>query len=196
MQLTLPYTFVDGTVAYGSHVNANNSAIATVLNGAIEDDNIANASITASSKLVASSIQAAQIATGQIRADHMDWEQGNLGVRAWRQLNYAGASGSRLIRIEKTIALAAAVTEQSFTIDWSAGDCPDGTTTFSAAPTITGLTILDPAGGQIRAVDPDAIAYIKVGTRSTTSCTVLITFSNAPTAGNVVLMALVAGGVS
>jgi len=194
-QLLIPYVFVDGSTAQADHVNANFAEVVTVVNGAIEDDNIADASITASSKLIDATITGAKIGAAEIVAAHIDYSASNLGVKSWRAVGYAGSGGGYIIRVEKTIALAAVVTEQSFSIDWSAGDCPDGTITFASAPTVTGLTLLDPAGGQIKVTDPDVIAYMKVGTRSTTGCTVLITFSNAPTAGNVVLMALVAGPI-
>lgn len=184
-------TFTDGTTAYGSQVKQSFDDVEAVVNGGLEDDNLKDDGITASSKIKDGTITAGLIASGNIQSSHVIWAQASDGVRAWRSNGYSGANGSRLIRWEKTVALAAVVTEQSFSIDWSTGDSPEGTITFASAPTISGITILDPAGGMIDATD--VIQYIKVGTRSTTGCTILITFSDAPTAGNVVLMGLAAG---
>lgn len=184
---------IDGTTAYGSQVQTNFTEITDVVNGAIDDSNIASGGITASSKLADASVVAAKIADANIRSQHVDWTSANSGVRAWRTNGYAGANGNRLIRIEKTlVGLLANTNEQSFSINWSAGDSPDGNVTFASAPTIVGLTLLDAAGALIDATD--ALRYIKVGTRSTTGCTVLINFSDAPTAGDtVVLMGMALG---
>lgn len=184
-------TFTDGTTAYGSQVKAGFDSVEAVVNGGLDDDNITDDGITASAKIKDGTITSALMASGSIQSAHVNWAQASDGLRAWRSNSYSGANGSRLIRWEKTVALAAVTTEQSFSIDWSTGDSPEGTISFASAPTISGVTILDPAGGMIDATD--VIQYIKVGTRSTTGCTILITFSDAPTAGNVILMGLAAG---
>jgi hypothetical protein len=189
--ITYP-SFPDGTTASGAQVIQDFNDVLAVLNGLVDDDNLSNAGITASSKIKAATITAALISAGAINAAAMLWDSASNGVRAWRTPGYAGASGSRMVRIEKTVTLAADTTEHTVSVDWSASDSIDGAVTFSAAPTIVGLCFLD-TGAKIAGDADVALKYLIVTARSTTGCTVVYRFSGAPTAGDVVLMAVVMG---
>jgi hypothetical protein len=191
--VTLTYpSFTDGDVAYGSQVQQNFEDVLAVVNADIDDDNIANDGITASDKIIDGTISAPLLEAGCVRHAAVDWSSTNSGVRAWRTQNHVGTAGGRIIRVRKTVTLAAVTTEANFTVDWSAGDAVDGNTTFSVAPVVGGWNIVDDAN----CINGDAdveLKYIVTKGVTTTGCTVYFRFSGAPTAGDVVFEALVAG---
>jgi hypothetical protein len=191
--ITLPYpSLTDGTTAFGSQVQADLEAILDVVNSSIDDDNISNDGITASDKVKDGTISAPLLEAGCVRQAAVDWSSTNSGVRAWRTQNHVGTAGGRDIRFEKSITLANVTTEQTFTVDWSAGDGVDGNTTFSATPTVYGLELLDTTS-KVSGIAAAVLSYLVVTARSTTGCTVAMRFSTAPAAGSVVLMGCAKG---
>jgi len=64
--LNIPYTFSNFSVADANQVNSNFSAVAAVVNGAINDTNIEASGITGSSKLVDASVSLGKMATDSV----------------------------------------------------------------------------------------------------------------------------------
>jgi hypothetical protein len=190
--LTYTYTaFPDGTVAYGTYVITNFQEIQTVLNGGIDNDNVTNAGLTLSTKGVAGSVDSALMGAASVKDAALEYDSADSGVKVW-QLgpNYPGAGGGRMIRVEKSVTIAAATTVQDFAVDWSTADGVDGNTTFTVA---TPLVIHDwfDSNHYMNA----AIEYERVIARSATGATIRIKFSAAPTGGAVTLMMLVSGAM-
>jgi len=179
------------TVASGQQVIDNFNAVKTIVNGQLEDGNFSNDGITANTKIKDGSIDSSCMGAGSIRNSSIVYPSASDGVMVWRLgPNYPGANGGEMIRVEKSITIAAATTEQSFTISWSVSDAVDGAVTFASAPTISGISFLDTGV----AID-NTMQYCKVSARSTTACTIKLKFSTSPTGGSVTLMFLAAGGV-
>jgi hypothetical protein len=65
--LNLPFTFSSGGVIYASQMNANFEAIRAVVN-ALDDQNIANASITGSTKLIDGTVTLAKLAGNSVNS--------------------------------------------------------------------------------------------------------------------------------
>jgi hypothetical protein len=135
--VTLPYpTFPDGSTASGTQVIANLDAIVDVVNGAIDNTNITNASITGSTKLVDATVTAAKLAPGAVIESKADYASANAGILAHRAgPNYAGAGGRRTAWVSKGITPTGSATEEEFTFTFSA-DCVDGNPAFTSAPQI------------------------------------------------------------
>jgi hypothetical protein len=188
-QLVLPFpTFNDGTIAYGSQVTDNNSAIVTLVNGSLDDFNLATQGITLHAKGKPGTVNATLMGAASVKQSAMDYSSTGSGVKAAQTVGYAGANGALIIRIEKTITIASVATEQTFAVDWSASDCPDGAVTFLVKPSLTAPVLLENGGFVNTNLD-----YIKWTVRSTTGATVAIKFSLAPVGGSVTLMALAMG---
>lgn len=66
-QITLPNALADGTTAYGSEVRENDDAIVLVVNGGLDDGNIAVSAAIAGSKL--SNVAGSRVPTDRIEDD-------------------------------------------------------------------------------------------------------------------------------
>lgn len=183
-------TFPDGIIADGDAVIQNFNDAAAVINGQLDDTNLANNGITANTKIKDGTIDSNCMGVQAIRDANVAYPSAAAGVKVW-QLgpNYPGAGGGQVLRIEKSITIAAVTTEQSFAVSWAGSDAADGAFVFSAAPTITGVNFLD-AG---TAID-NTLQYVKLSARSTTGCTIKLKFGTAPTGGVVTLMFIASGG--
>jgi microcystin-dependent protein len=86
--LTIPNTFVDGGTVLASEHNANNNAIATVVNGNIDATNLADSAVT-TAKIASSAVTTAKIADSNVtKAKIEDAQQLPAGMLA----PYAGSS--------------------------------------------------------------------------------------------------------
>lgn len=66
--LSIPNTFVSGTTISSSQMNANFSAISSVVNGTLNDVNLKNAGITGSTKLIDGTVTLAKMAGDSVNA--------------------------------------------------------------------------------------------------------------------------------
>lgn len=64
--LTVPVTFVDGTVIQAADFNSNFDQIEAVVNGNLDDTNLKNSGITASDKLIDSTVSLAKMASDSV----------------------------------------------------------------------------------------------------------------------------------
>jgi len=190
------YTYPDfpddgNTVASGQQVTQNFNDVKTVVNGQLEDTNILNDGITANTKIKDGTIDSNCMGNASIRDAHLTYPSASAGVKVWRMgPNYPGANGGTVIRVEKSITIAAVTTDQAFAVSWATTDGVDGALTFSAPPTLSGVSFLDTVG----AID-NTMQYCKFTARTASGCTLRVKFSTAPTGGAVTAMFFAAGGL-
>ncbi len=140
--VTLPNpTFASGTQAIGTEVIANFQAILDEVNGSIEDANIANASITGSTKLKAASVTSSELSVSSVHEFQMHFDASGLGVLAARVgPNYRGTTGGRLSHVFKAVTTTANSSPQTVSIVY-ADDCVDGPPGYATRPTSGGICI-------------------------------------------------------
>ena len=143
--LNYTYTFASGSTAVASQVNQNFTDVKNVVGGHIDDDNISPAGITGSTKLKDGTVTAAKLASEAVIESKADYAYANSGLLVVRAgPSYWGDGGVRMARVVRNITIAGATTTlQSYQITF-ASDCPDGDPAFTAAPTIFGVTLVDP----------------------------------------------------
>ena len=71
MAITIPHSFVNGTIAEASEVNANFDAIENYVNGLSDGTNIDSSAITAA-KLASSAVTTTKIADGSVTYAKLD----------------------------------------------------------------------------------------------------------------------------
>jgi len=152
--LTLPFPdFQPNTIAASGQVDANNAAIVAVVNGGLDDTNLANNGITASTKIKDGTIDAACMGTGVVRQAQIDYTAASLGpLVAQTGPNYVGANGARLAWVSKSIT-PTVVTEEDYTFTF-ASDCISGDPAFTATPAVGCPTFI--RNTDVEAEMPDA----------------------------------------
>lgn len=142
-QLTYPFPdFVPHTTAKADDIDANFAAIQTVVNGGVDDTNVTNDGITASTKIKDGTIDAAALGGQSVLNAAIDFRSASLGVKTWQDgPTYPGTNGGRIVRISKSITPIAAQAAEEYTFTF-ANDSVDGDPAFTSAPMLTGVSFV------------------------------------------------------
>lgn len=191
--VTLPYVtgFSGGEKAFGSQVLDDLKAIRDVVNGQLDDANMAAAGLTLNTVGKSGSVGSSLIGSAAINETHINFDQSAGGVIIPRLGPTAKSAAQRIAIVSKSVTITSSAGIQGVGVTF-ASDCIGGNPGFTGTPVLLGSPVL------VGVVSSSSEYPDKIWVTSLTStgCTANLYFSVAPIGNTMTLQFGVIGDVA